>query len=215
LRRAFSIYDYDEAAGVVDVLYKVIGRGSQLLSKLKSGEALDVLGPLGNGFDLPADLERLVLVAGGVGIPPIYLLGKASIRRGFAGNKITFLCGLTSTAELPMADRLKELPIDLQFSTDDGSLGFKGYVSDLLRQRLADGSLGREPLICACGPDGMLRAVQAICREQHKRCYLSLESIMPCGVGTCLGCVVPKEGEEKYLRVCREGPVFDAEEVDL
>jgi dihydroorotate dehydrogenase electron transfer subunit len=215
LRRAFSIFDYDQATGVVDVLYKVVGRGTEVLSRVWPGETLDVLGPLGNGFDLPLTIDRLVLVAGGVGIPPVYLLAKSHLSQGFDGNKISYLCGLTTVAEKTMADRLEKLPINLQFATDDGSFGFKGFVSELLRARLDDGSLGINPVICACGPDGMLKAVQTIARAYGKKCYLSLESIMPCGVGTCLGCVVKKDGEEKYVRVCREGPVFEATEVEL
>ena len=215
LRRAFSIYDFDEATGIVDILYKVFGRGSQLLSEVMAGEMLDVLGPLGNGFKLPRDFSRLVLVAGGVGIPPVYLLAKSYLRQGLAGDRITCFCGLTSAYERPIAERVEKLPINLQFSTDDGSFGYQGFVSELLRTRLNDGSLGANPVICACGPNGMLKAVQTIAREHGNRCFLSLESIMPCGVGTCLGCVVKKAGEEQYLRVCREGPVFDANEVEL
>jgi dihydroorotate dehydrogenase electron transfer subunit len=215
LRRAFSIFDYDETTGVVDILYKVAGRGTEVLSRVRSGETLNVLGPLGNGFDLPLTIDHLVLIAGGVGIPPVYLLAKSHLRQGFDGNRISYFCGLTMAAEKPMADRVEKLPINLQFATDDGSFGFKGFVSELLRARLDDGSLGTNPVICACGPDGMLKAVQTIARAYGTKCYLSLESIMPCGVGTCLGCVVKKDGEEKYVRVCREGPVFEATEVEL
>lgn len=199
----------------MEILYKVLGRGTEVLSRVRPGETLDVLGPLGNGFELPLTIDRLVLVAGGVGIPPVYLLARSHLRQGFDGNRISYLCGLTSAAEKPLADRVEKLPINLQFATDDGSIGFKGFVSELLRTRLDDGSLGSNPVICACGPDGMLKAVQTIAREYNKKCYLSLESIMPCGVGTCLGCVVKKESEEKYARVCREGPVFEADEVEL
>jgi dihydroorotate dehydrogenase electron transfer subunit len=215
LRRAFSIFDYAETTEIVDILYKVVGRGTEVLSRVRPGETLDALGPLGKGFDLPLTIDHLVLVAGGVGIPPVHLLAKSHLRQGFDGNKISYLCGLTTVAEKPMADCVEKLPINLQFATDDGSLGFKGFVSELLRARLDDGSLGINPVICACGPDGMLKAVQTIARAYGKKCYLSLESIMPCGVGTCLGCVVKKDGEEKYVRVCREGPVFEATEVEL
>jgi dihydroorotate dehydrogenase electron transfer subunit len=190
----------------VYILYKVLGRGTEVLSRVRPGETLDVLGPLGNGFDVTLVIDHLVLVAGGVGIPPVYLLAKSYLRQGFDGNRISYFCGMTTAAEKPM---------NLQFATDDGSLGYKGFVSELLRARLDDGSLGTNPVICACGPEGMLKAVQKIAGKHSKKCYLSLESIMPCGVGTCLGCVVKKEGEEKYARVCREGPVFDATEVEL
>ncbi len=214
-RRAFSIFDYDETRRVVEILYRVVGRGTEALSRVRPGEKLDVLGPLGNGFELPRTVDHLVLVAGGIGIPPLYLLAKSHLQRGYPGSKITYLCGLTTATERPMASRVERLPVDLQYATDDGSLGFKGFVSELLRARLEDGSLGINSVICACGPDGMLKAVQTIVRTSGRKCYLSLESIMPCGVGTCLGCVVKKQGEDKYARVCREGPVFEATEVEL
>ena len=186
-----------------------------MLSKVAPGEVLDVLGPLGNGFTKPAASDHLVLVAGGVGIPPIYLFAKHSLLNGFDPKRITFLCGLPSKMDQPMAERVADLPIELRYSTDDGSLGQRGFVSELLEEQLAKSKSGPNPMICACGPEGMLKAVQKIAKERRMRCLLSLESIMPCGVGTCLGCVVKKDGEEKYHRVCREGPVFDATEVVL
>jgi dihydroorotate dehydrogenase electron transfer subunit len=192
-----------------------VGRGTQALSRVRAQETLDVLGPLGNGFELPSNADHVVLVGGGVGIPPVYLLAKSLLRSGLDGKAITYLCGLTTASERPMAERVEKLPIRFEYATDDGSLGFKGFVTNLLRARLTDGSCASEPIICACGPDAMLKAVKAISQESSKRCYLSLESIMPCGVGTCLGCVVKKEGDDKFLRVCREGPVFEASEVEL
>lgn len=215
LRRAFSIYDYDESTDIADVLYKVVGRGSQLLSRVTPGEVIDVLGPLGNGFPLPRRDDHLILVAGGVGLPPLHLLAKWCLKQGFSVRQITFLCGFTSEKERRMAERLERMPVELHFSTDDGSLGFHGFVTELLKDRLNGGLGAQNPLICSCGPDAMLKVVQAIARERKLRCLLSLESIMPCGVGTCLGCVVKQEGEERYVRVCREGPVFDAAEVEL
>jgi dihydroorotate dehydrogenase electron transfer subunit len=215
LRRPFSIYDYDEERGVVDVLYKIFGRGTRVLAKAKTGDVLDVLGPLGNSFVEAESERRLILVGGGVGIPPLYLLAKRCRQKSDSGPQMTFLCGLADTSEQVMAQRLDKLSPDLHYSTDNGTLGYHGLVTDLLKQQLSKGTANDDPLVCACGPSAMLREVSRICREEKVRCLVSLESIMPCGVGTCLGCVVKKSGGDGYYRVCREGPVFPAEEVEL
>lgn len=215
LRRAFSIFDYDEKTGIIEVLYKVFGRGSAILSRVAPGQVLDLLGPLGNGFPLPDKSKNLLLVGGGVGIPPIYLLAKTCLNNGHDPKKMTFLMGFGKAEDCRMGERVEKLPIAQKMSTDDGSRGHKGFVSDLLRELLAGGLAGENTVIYSCGPEGLLKAVQALAREFKTPCYLSLESIMPCGVGTCLGCVVKQVGEDKYQRVCREGPVFEAGEVEL
>lgn len=215
LRRAFSIYDFNDQDGTVDVLYKVFGRGSAILSRVGIGETLDLLGPLGNGFPIPSHDKQLLLVGGGVGIPPIYLLAKTCLAQGHDAGKIAFFMGFGTAGDSRMGERVELLPIAHTISTDDGSRGHRGFVSELLRTKLESGFAGSGSVICACGPDGMLKAIQKLAKEFKTPCYLSLESIMPCGVGTCLGCVVKQDGEDKYLRVCREGPVFEANEVEL
>jgi dihydroorotate dehydrogenase electron transfer subunit len=215
LRRAFSIFDYDEVNGTTEVLYKVFGRGSAILSRVTPGTFLDLLGPLGNGFPLPEKSKRLLLVGGGVGIPPVYLLAKTCLKTGHDPDKMMFLMGFGSSEDSRLGERVEKLPIKQAVSTDDGSRGHKGLVSDLLRAELMSKSADGNTVIYACGPDGMLKSIQALAKEFRTPCYLSLESIMPCGVGTCLGCVVKQEGEDKYLRVCREGPVFEASEVEI
>lgn len=215
MRRAFSIYDYDAENETVDILYKVFGRGSAILSRVTAGHRLDALGPLGVGFPMPEKSRKLIMVGGGVGIPPVYLLAKTCLREGHLPDKITFLCGFTSSTDCILAERVETLPVTLLISTDDGSAGHHGVVTDLLQEKL-EAIAGREKVaVYACGPDGMLKAVQQVASTHKVECYLSLESIMPCGVGTCLGCVVKAAGEEQYLRVCREGPVFRADEVEL
>lgn len=213
LRRAFSIFDYDPDRGTVDVLYKVFGRGSAILSRVPAGHRLDLLGPLGEGFPIPTHDRNLVMVGGGVGIPPVFLLAKYCLMNGHPASRIAFLAGFGTAAESCMAERVGTLPIELKISTDDGSQGYHGFVTDLLRTHLA--AAAAATTVFACGPEPMLKAVQSLTREFKVPAFLSLESIMPCGVGTCLGCVVKKDGEEKYLRVCREGPVFCADEVEL
>jgi dihydroorotate dehydrogenase electron transfer subunit len=215
LRRPFSIYDYDEERGVVDVLYKIFGRGTKALAKAKTGDVLDVLGPLGNSFVEAESEHRLILVGGGVGIPPLYLLARRCRQKSDSEPPITFLCGLADASDQVIAERLDKLHLDLHYSTDNGTLGYHGLVTDLLKRQLNNGASEDNPLVCACGPSAMLREVSRICRERKVRCLVSLESIMPCGVGTCLGCVVKKSGGDGYYRVCREGPVFPAEGVEL
>ncbi len=215
LRRAFSIFDYDEKSGTTEVLYKVFGRGSAILSRVTPGSILDLLGPLGKGFPLPDKSKSLLLVGGGVGIPPVYLLAKTCLQNGHDSEKLKFLMGFGTVEECRLGERVEKLPISQAVSTDDGSRGHKGFVSDLLRAELAGGKAGKDTIIYSCGPEGMLKSIQGLAREFKTPCYLSLESIMPCGVGTCLGCVVKQEGEDKYLRVCREGPVFEANEVEI
>lgn len=214
-RRAFSIYDYYPERETADILFKVFGRGSGILAKLREGERINVLGPLGNGFPTVSPERELLLAAGGVGLPPIYLLAKTCLSRGHPKERITFLFGMTSKKDQVLANRLPGLMVPVDYSTDDGSLGYHGFVSELLERKLRDRIIDGNLLICACGPEGMLKAVQQIAHKYNVETLLSLESVMPCGVGTCLGCVVAKAGEEKYLRVCREGPVFNANEVAL
>ncbi len=215
LRRAFSIFDYDEQRGVVDVLYKVFGRGSAILSRVPAGHVLDLLGPLGNGFPLPDKRQRLIMVGGGVGIPPVYLLAKVCLMNGHPAEEILYLGGFSNANDTRMGERINTLPIKYEISTDDGSRGYRGFVTSLLKERLSGGWGGQDSIVYACGPEPMLRAVQNVTAECGVPCYFSLESIMPCGVGTCLGCVVKQAGEDKFLRVCREGPVFRSTEVEL
>lgn len=211
LRRPFSIYDFDMSAGTVDVLYKVFGRGTRIMAQAHAGDYLDALGPLGNSFEHLQAEKSLLLVGGGVGIPPLYLLAKESYGNGH-DPRVRFLCGLANAAEKPLAGRLEQLPVTIEYSTDDGSFGYHGLVTDLLARELRANA---DTVVASCGPPGMLRVVQQLCREYKARGYLSLESIMPCGVGTCLGCVVREANGPGFRRVCREGPVFSIEEVQL
>lgn len=215
LRRAFSIFDFDERNGTVDVLYKVFGRGSAILSRVRAGEIIDLLGPLGNGFPIPDKSKHILFAGGGVGIPPVYLLAKTCLAQGHDPKSMNFLMGFGNAEDARMSQRVETLPIAMEITTDDGSRGRKAFVTDILKEKLESGLAGTGTVIFACGPDGMLHAVQRLAKHFQTPCYLSLESIMPCGVGTCLGCVVKKEGEDKFARVCREGPVFEANEVEL
>jgi dihydroorotate dehydrogenase electron transfer subunit len=238
LRRPFSIHR--TAGGAVKMLYKVVGPGTESLARMRRGEFLDLLGPLGTWFDSPEPGHPALLVAGGMGIAPLAFLTDALRNQkpnGKPSTPVTMLLGTARRSALFGALRLKARGVKLLFSTEDGSLGFKGLVTELLEKTLdrreanvyhtrqgsslAGPLSGRAPTIYACGPRDMLARVAAIASGRGLRCYVSLEERMACGVGACLGCVVrvrtPRAGRmaqgPKYARVCRDGPVFDAEDI--
>lgn len=209
LRRPFSICRTD-GQGTCAILYRVVGRGTEILSHVTPGQVLSILGPLGAGFRLPGSGTRALLVAGGIGIAPLVFLFQ---RLGPGSCEI--LMGFRSKDEMiPLAP----LGLDgtaLTLSTDDGSAGQKGLVTDLLDGRLrVTGGTGIS--VYACGPHPMLKAVARLARSAGVPCQVSLESFMACGLGACQGCAVgasPGRGRE-YLHVCQDGPVFEAEAIE-
>jgi dihydroorotate dehydrogenase electron transfer subunit len=215
LRRPFSVCGLpgtfaDAADGAVQVLYKVVGRGTALLSSLRPGAALTALGPLGHGFDVDvAAGVRPLLVAGGIGVAPFPALAAALAARG---APCTLVYGARSVCDLPLLDWFRERCEAVTVTTEDGSLGRGGLVTEALSDLL---DRARATRIYACGPSPMLRAVAAIARSRGVPSELSLEAHMACGFGVCLGCVVPTRGGEggqpAYERVCVEGPVMPAE----
>lgn len=203
LARPFSIHGVD--GDQVLVLSQVVGKGTKMLSRAVVGERLLCWGPLGAGFDLK--LKRPLLVAGGMGIAPLaYAAGALA-----AGGEVAFLVGLaggdTSMLSI-LQEPLEPQGVSFSIATEDGSLGVKGLVTALLPDALkqCDGVL-------ACGPLPMLKAVADECAKAGVACQVSLEAPMACGVGACLGCVLPAAGGG-YVRVCQEGPVLSAQAVD-
>ncbi|HAD81324.1 MAG: hypothetical protein A2509_11875 [Candidatus Edwardsbacteria bacterium RIFOXYD12_FULL_50_11] len=200
LRRPFSINDI--RGDRVSVLYEVKGSGTELLSKMTPRDTLDIIGPLGKGFDIDPGKRHHLLVAGGMGIAPMGFLGR---RLKSLKLKHELLYGCRSSSEL--------IPPDIKMcrlSSDDGSCGKKGLVTSLLPGRLED---CQDPVVYACGPWPMLKAVARICRDKKTPCQVSLESFMACGVGACQGCVV-RDSDGGYLSVCDKGPVFDSRRID-
>ena len=177
--------------------FKVVGPGTALLSKLREGEALGVLGPLGNGFSIPD--RAATLVGGGTGIASLYELA----REAPAGTRV--LLGGRSRRELLALEEFRALPVEVEFSTDDGSLGHTGLVTDLLQPE-------PDSWVLACGPTPMMRRAAEIAAAAGARCRVSLENTMACGFGICLGCAVPLDCGFRY--VCTHGPVFDAARLD-
>ncbi|RKX31423.1 MAG: NAD-dependent dihydroorotate dehydrogenase B electron transfer subunit [Candidatus Zixiibacteriota bacterium] len=211
-RRAFSVYDFDAANRTLSIIFKVFGRGTSLMAKLERGAALDVMGPLGNGFKYPSKRKTVILAAGGIGMPPLYLLAKTLLSRGYDPDRILYFYGGSSKADLVDISRIKKLGIRVYPSTDDGSYGFKGFVTDAITDNV-DLTNGKHHLY-GCGPEGMLKALDELALSKNLPGQLSLEAPMPCGIGICLGCIKPLRAGG-YTRICREGPVYDVGEVLL
>ncbi|MFH1009374.1 MAG: dihydroorotate dehydrogenase electron transfer subunit [Candidatus Latescibacterota bacterium] len=214
LRRPFSIHRVDLDCGEVQVVYQVVGHGTDLLSQKQTGESLDVLGPLGHGFEVPEEGGGVLLVAGGIGIAPLIFLAETSLQ----GRPVTALVGARSQSGILFLDGLRSWGATVHVATDDGSFGHRGLVTDLLRGALLAARRPSEtPAVYACGPLAMLRSVAELCHTRGAPCQISMESHMACGVGACLGCAVKVRSSAPpgyaYKRVCKEGPVFDAEEV--
>lgn len=231
LRRPFSIGGLRRGArGVeIDILGRIVGPGTAWLAGRRLGDTVNILGPLGRPFSVPTDDEIPILVAGGVGLPPIRWLAEA-LRR--AGSVPWFIYGAPSRDLLAVAwcaepDRdgkmsecIKEfagLGIPAAITTDDGTCGLRGRVTDALGIQL-DASAGRAARVYACGPEPMLCAVAERCAARGVSCEVAMERVMGCGMGTCQSCVVPvRDGVStdgwRYALCCREGPVFDASAV--
>lgn len=212
LRRPFSIHEIWDKDTVI-ILYKIVGKGTSLLSRLKDQDYISVLGPLGNGFPLPLLNETALLVGGGMGIAPLFFLAQALQKK--QGNIIRVLLGFPTSRDAVCIDRLRALNVDLSLTTEDGSLGQKGIVTDLLGQYLNQETTP-ESVIYACGPNPMLKRISQTAMTSHLRCFVSLESYMACGLGMCLGCAVKAahhQGKVFYY-VCQDGPVFPAEMID-
>ncbi|MGE5371844.1 MAG: dihydroorotate dehydrogenase electron transfer subunit [Solirubrobacterales bacterium] len=209
LRRPFSIYNVDKKLGSITVFYKVVGRGTRQMARIHIENRLDVMGPLGTPFSIPDGARSVVLVGGGVGIAPLVYLARV-----LTDHKIDVkvLLGASSAGYLCGKDILSKLGVSLMVSTDDGSEGMKGRVTDLLASEL---ERTKHDFVYACGPERMLARVTEIAEQFGVPGEISLEEHMACGVGACLGCAhrVKQGAEYRYAKVCQEGPVFSIGEV--
>jgi dihydroorotate dehydrogenase electron transfer subunit len=228
-----------------EILFRVGGKGTSLLAQSRVGDTLDVLGPLGNGFSwervwsADAPQRPLFLVGGGIGVPPLVFTtqtidsDKRIISRETNAPTVEVFVGARTAGELVEQESLERSGARIHIATDDGSQGHKGVVTQILQQRLAElqsvtrqqsgADAAREwqnsgPLVCACGPWPMLKAVAKVCMEMEVECQVSLEENMPCGVGVCNGCVVPvldaADDYGRFQRICVHGPVLNARSVD-
>lgn len=207
LRRPISIHAVDDE-DKADLLYCVSGRGTELLSNKKAGETVDVLGPLGNGFETGEKMNRAIMVAGGMGVAPLLFLAQR-IKRNC--DEIKVLIGAKTKDGLLAVSNFKELGCDVWQTTEDGSAGRKGYITDLVEQALFEPGSGGTVKLFACGPRDMMERTSKTAAIYNVSCEVSLEERMACGLGSCLSCVV--DTTDGLKRVCKEGPVFRAGEV--
>lgn len=216
LRRPFSIHFADPEAGKMILVYEIRGRGTRALSERKPGEVVDVLGPLGRGFSVPEtdDGRPFLLIGGGIGVVPLYFAARRLEER-LGSDRVTFITGARTADLILCQPEFKKHCRDYHVCTDDGSAGFHGFVTGRMCQCLDGQELCAPPIIYACGPTPMLKAVSKLALEHDCDCQVSVEAKMACGVGACLSCVIKvRDGDSfKYVRSCREGPVFDAGEV--
>ena len=206
LRRPFSIHQVAEG-GVLQLLFKVIGKGTRALARLQPGQHMDLLGPLGRGFSI-AENQQHCLVGGGIGIAPLLFLAKKMLKKNEPSSIKVFLGARTKDELAILADDFASLGLDVQAATEDGTLGKKGLVTELLTS-LQHGAVA----VYSCGPHAMLRAVVQLCSRNNWDCQVSLETMMACGLAACLGCAVLRPDLRGYVHVCKDGPVFDADEV--
>ena len=206
LRRPFSVFQV--SGDTLSILYKTIGQGTEVLSRMRPGEALSMIGPLGHGFTVPAPTaETPLLVAGGYGMAALHLLAQRSPQKGIA------FVGGRRRVDILCEEEFRALGWEVRATTEDGSHGEKGLVTQALLAELKKRRRGRK--LFGCGPTPMLKAVGQLAAKFNLPAELSLDEHMGCGVGVCLTCVVPiKTGDGwEYQRTCTEGPVFDSRQI--
>ena len=204
LKRPFSIYR--SASGKLQIIYRVVGKGTDILSKRKAGDKLEVIGPLGNNFPIKKTEQNVILIAGGLGIAPIFSLAET------VTTPPLLFYGARTKKEVLCTDELKGIGIDPIISTDDGTLGKKGNIVNALKYFITrNSSQITSYSFYACGPEPMLKALSPLAEKYKLNMHVALEQNMACGLGTCLGCVV--KTKTGYKRVCKEGPVFPIEEI--
>ena len=226
LARPFALYDTvldTEGTPVgIDVVYLVVGKMTGLLAQCAPGDVLDIWGPLGNGFSAES-VEHLLMVAGGIGQTPFLALGREFLagrsyglppRQVTAASRVTLCYGVRSADLAAGVDDFQDCGIDVHLSSDDGSVGHHGLVTDLVQEVLNESST--DCRIACCGPEPMMEAVAEIAERFSVPCEVSLETPMACGIGICFSCVVKTEqddGSWDYKRTCVEGPVFASEKI--
>lgn len=217
LRKPFSICRRSTNEGWIEVLWKIVGKGTRIMSEYRVGESINVLGPLGRGFDIPPGMQKALLVAGGLGVAPLPFLCE---ELGNAGISVVVFLGAKSVDGLSFIEVFKQMGVEVIITTEDGSQGEPGLVTDALKnylnQRLTP---NHQWYLYSCGPTGLLNEIMEITEKFNIKGQISTETMMGCGFGICMGC--PVKAREDYANVdfykltCVDGPVFDAREVIL
>ncbi len=207
LRRPFSIHQ-TISQGSIQIYFKVVGRGTEILAHVKKGEKISIFGPLGNGFRIAESLP-VCLVGGGLGIAPMLFLAKKICQvKKDTSQDLIILGGRTSSEVEPLVEDFEQLGVQIAAATDDGSYGHHGFVTDVFTGH----DLPADCAVYCCGPEPMMARISALCKERNFSCQVSVESVMACGMGACLGCSKPSKSGG-YVHVCLDGPIFDSEDI--
>ncbi len=203
LKRPFGIYDVKDNS--IYIYYEVVGKGTKILSEKRSGDNLDLIGPLGNGFPELKD-KKILMIAGGMGIAPIYY----GIKNYMQNNQVSLVYGARAKENLNLVSEIEKLNLkSILLYTDDGSLGTKGYVSSDLKKIISENDID---ITISCGPEKMFESLNAVLKDENTKNYVSMEARMGCGIGVCHSCVV-ETVSDGYKKVCSDGPVFDMGEM--
>ncbi len=203
LRRPFSICDVEGES--IFIMYKLVGEGTKIISEKKAGEQLNILGPLGNSFSNYKNYDNIILIGGGIGIAPFPYL----IKKFGKDQKYTVLFGVRSKDEFHNYGMQ-----NIEYSSDDGSIGFHGNTVQLLAEKLDDYDYSKTKIF-ACGPNPMLRALKELIVDKNFECEVSMESAMACGFGICQGCPIEGDDEEKYKLICKDGAIFNIRDIEI
>lgn len=206
LRRPISICGIDPVKGTLRIVFEIRGEGTSEIANLNKGDVIDMLAPLGHGFTVNPDFKKVILIGGGIGTPPMLPLAKAY------GEKAVAISGFRNASAVILQEDFAAAGAETILCTDDGSAGIHGFVTQPLEELVRNGGVDA---VFACGPTPMLKRITEICRENSVYCEISLEERMACGIGACLGCAckTKRNDEEYFAHVCKDGPVFKAEEV--
>ncbi|MDO4502552.1 MAG: dihydroorotate dehydrogenase electron transfer subunit [Coriobacteriia bacterium] len=211
LRRPFSVYRTDVAAGTMDILYQVVGYGTDHMTALPVGTECEFIGSIGRGWEVPEGARKVLLVAGGVGAAPLFMLTQQCVERGL---DVTVVLGAQTKDALVLRPAYAEvLGEEPRCATDDGTYGRAGFCTSLVEEALAEAAAAGEPYdyLAVCGPLPLMRIVAGQAKEAGVFAQVSMEKRMACGIGACLGCIV--DTVDGNRRACVDGPIFDAQEV--
>ena len=229
LRRPLSVHRISSRPNIIEFLYRVTGKGTQIMSRRSKGTSIDLLGPLGTGFRVPRSQSNFILVAGGIGVAPLVALSDELAK--FRKRSITVILGAKTRSLLTCEQEFKEVGARVIVATEDGSQGDKALASEVLEDLIKEFDLRKstspftskdtslitigdyrpEVGLYACGPVGMIRSIAQIARHHRIQIQASLEERMACGIGACLGCAI--KTRSGYKTVCKDGPVFDLEDI--
>lgn len=214
-RRPFSIHRVNREEGWAEILFRIVGYGTSLLSELNDNDVIEFIGLLGTPYKIPAKMKNAIIIAGGLGIAPVILLCQDLLAQNISMH---LLYGVQNKSDLCCLDDLEKLNVTYSIATDDGSIGKKGPVTDMLEEFLKVASTGSSELF-ACGPMPMLARIQHLCYDYQLPGQVSVETLMACGFGACMGCNLPMktnhDTEKLYKLACKDGPVFNINDISF